>query len=148
MLEIVLRLGPRYGLKAVRLPSEPALASWRAARRGLVQRAALALALRPLLRAARRRIARSGMYCNDFLFGLNDSGRMTAELVAALLRQIPAGVTELYFHPATDEGGPGDARAAGYRYVEEFRALTDPALAESLHASGIRLCAYRDLDQA
>jgi hopanoid biosynthesis associated protein HpnK len=148
VLDIVLRLGPRYGLKAVRLPNEPVLASWRAAKRGLPQRAALALLLRPLLHAARRRIEGAGLRCNDFVFGLNDSGRMTADLVLALLGDLPSGVTEIYFHPATDDVGPGDARAVGYRYVEEFRALTDPAVAERLRGSGIRLLAFGDLDSA
>ena len=146
VLGILLRLGPRYGLRAVRLPNEPVLASWRAARRGLLTRAVLALLLRPLLLKTRRRIERAGLRCNDFLFGVNDSGRMTTDLVLTMLREVPEGVTEMYFHPATDDDGPGDGRAVGYRYVEEFRALTSPAVADRLRASNMWLCAFGGLE--
>lgn len=148
VLGIVLRLGPRYGLKAVRLPREPFLASWRAAHRGMAVRAATTLALAPLVGSARRRLRRVGMRSNDALFGLADSGRMTTDLVLGLLHEMPPGVTEMFFHPATDERGPGDPRAAAYRYVEEFRALTSQAVAERVRAANIRLLAFSDIASA
>ena len=39
-------------------------------------------------------------------------------------------MTELYFHPATDDAVPGGA--AGYKYRAELAALTDPRVLEAL----------------
>lgn len=49
VLDLVLRVGEDYGLRAVRLPHEPFLASWRAAGEGLLRRLANDLLLRPLI---------------------------------------------------------------------------------------------------
>ena len=42
---------------------------------------------------------------------------------SALIRHLPAGLTELYLHPATRGGFEG--AADGYLYEEEFAALID-----------------------
>ena len=41
-----------------------------------------------------------------------------------MLPRLPAGVTEVYLHPATAGGFPG--AAPGYAYAAELAALLDP----------------------
>ena len=48
--------------------------------------------------------------------------------LAGLLRHRPAGLVEIYTHPATADAFPG--HAPGYRYREELAALCDPACRE------------------
>ncbi len=105
----VLRVGRRFGMRAVRAPVEPGgggIAAWYA-------------------RALQRRLRRAGMIVPDQVYGLADSGRMTAARVGAILAALPDGLSEIYLHPATRDDWPGNSN--GYRYTEELAALTDRA---------------------
>lgn len=103
----------RHGIRAVRIPWEPP---------SLVPGAGRALW--PMLLWLRRLAARHGLRAPDRVVGLRWSGAFTADRLAAVLPRLPAGVTEIYLHPATAGGFPG--AAPGYRYAEELAALTDP----------------------
>ena len=103
----VLTVGRRYGMRAVRAPVEPGSGGIAA----------------PFARRLQRRLRRAGMTVPDQGYGLADSGRMTPAKVAALLAALPDGLSEIYLHPATRDDWPG--HAPGYRYAEEFAALTD-----------------------
>jgi hopanoid biosynthesis associated protein HpnK len=103
----------RHGLRAVRIPWEPPALIPGAGR-----------ALWPLTAWLRRLAARHGLRAPDRVVGLAWSGAFTADRLAEVLPRIPAGVTEVYLHPATAGGFPG--AAPGYLYAEELAALTDP----------------------
>lgn len=140
VLGLILREGKEYGLSAVRLPHEPLLASWRAAREGWWQRFFTWWLLAPWLRLLKIRLGKAGVACNDHAFGLNDSGRMEEDRVLGFLAHLPAGVTEMYFHPAT---GPWwDQAAAGYRPEGELLALTSKAVAAAVAHGHIELATF------
>ena len=103
----------RHGIRAVRIPWEPP---------ALVPGAGRALL--PLTLLLRRLAARHGLRAPDRVVGLRWSGAFTADRLAGILPRLPAGVTEVYLHPATAGGFPG--AAPGYRYAEELAALLDP----------------------
>jgi hopanoid biosynthesis associated protein HpnK len=103
----------RHGIRAVRIPWEPPALVPGAGR-----------ALYPLTRLLRRLAARHGLRAPDRVVGLRWSGAFTADRLAGILPRLPAGVTEVYLHPATAGGFPG--AAPGYRYAEELAALLDP----------------------
>ena len=128
VLGLILRIGPDFGLRAVRIPREPFGASWRSARSNLAARLANAIFLAPWLTAMAYRVRRAGLAANDYVFGMNDTGHMEAGRVLAIVEQLPGGVSELYFHPSA-----GDAEAA---------ALIDPAVVRSLRAPGIELLSF------
>jgi hypothetical protein len=90
-------------------------------------------ALAPFAGLLRRLAARFGLAAPDRVAGLAWSGQFRAGRLAALLPRLPAGVTEIYLHPATAPGFPGGA--AGYDYPGELAALVDPAVREA--AAGI-----------
>ena len=100
----------RMGIRAVRIPYEPGSAR----------------ALGPLILWLRRLAARHGLRAPDRVIGLAWTGAFTADRLVEALGRLPAGVTELYFHPATAGGFPG--AAPGYRYAEELAALVDPGV--------------------
>lgn len=62
--------------------------------------------------------------------------------LAALLRLLPAGVSEIYLHPATSDRF--DGAAAGYRYREELAALLSPTVRGALAQSGARAGRFAD----
>lgn len=148
VLSLILKIGPRYGLKAVRVPHEPFLPSFRAARRGLVARFATSALLLPWLALMRYRLRRAGLACNDYVFGLNDTGRMGLEAVTGVLENLPPGVSEIYLHPATFAWPGRDPGMAGYRCEDELAALVHPAVSEIVRRSGVECIGFCDLAAA
>lgn len=118
---LVLAAGKRHGMRALRVPRETR-AVLRAAEPGADPKAALDSAPWAALLAVRARQA--GLLIPDRTLGLAWSGAMTPARVAGLLRHLPDGLTELYTHPATGGGFPGEA--PGYAYAAERDALIAP----------------------
>jgi hopanoid biosynthesis associated protein HpnK len=145
LLALILAVGREFGLAAVRVPYEPPLVSWRAARTGLVRRVATAALLSPWIALLRRRLRRAGLKSNRFAFGLYDSGNMRPELVVRLLDRLPEGVSEIYFHPATARSPEIDRYMPAYRHQAELAALTSSSAREALRAGGVRRIAFSDL---
>ncbi|MDQ6768217.1 MAG: hopanoid biosynthesis-associated protein HpnK [Candidatus Eremiobacteraeota bacterium] len=145
ILGAIIRIGRDYGVKAMRVPREPFGPSWRATRSGLGLRFGNSIVLAPMLGLMQARLRRAGIASNDFVFGLSDTGHMTAERVRALLRALPDGVTEMYFHPAsrTWPGMPAWAQAE-----EELAALTDVGIARYIADAGIAVTTYGALANA
>ena len=131
-------IGPRFGLRAVRLPLEPAAVLRRVARATFNPGAALTLPFAMLLRG---RLAGAGLAAPERVFGLRWSGQMTRERLAGLIRHLPDGLSEIYLHPATG-AYPGSAR--GYRYREELEALMAPEVIAAARDAAVRLGGYGD----
>ncbi len=122
----VLSAGRDFGVTALRVPREPharGLAPWTA----LLQ----------------MRARRAGLLTPDAVFGLRWSGGMTADRLGEVLRGLPAGLVEIYTHPATAESFEG--HAAGYRYRDELAALCDPDVVHAVRQSGRTLGGYADV---
>ncbi len=117
----------------VRLPREPFLASWRAARDGLAARLLSRLFLFPWAGVVRLRLKGRNVPCNDFLFGMRDTGRMGTDRVLALLAHLPPGVSEIHFHPA--------ARTPD----RDLEALTSVDVRDALRAAGVESVRFADL---
>jgi predicted glycoside hydrolase/deacetylase ChbG (UPF0249 family) len=68
---------------------------------------------------------------------------MTRDRVGALLRRLPAGIVEIYLHPATTDTFVG--AAPGYRYADEFAALCDADCIAAVRQSGHALGGYAEV---
>jgi hopanoid biosynthesis associated protein HpnK len=145
ILSLILKVGPEFGLRAVRVPYEPPWLSWRASRQGLGCRLSWGLFLLPWMRLMKSRLRRNAIRCNDIVLGMADSGRMTPDLVLAFVREIPRGITEMYFHPAMRRCPEIDHTMPDYQHENEFRALTSPAIKDELLRRGIQRIAFMDL---
>jgi hopanoid biosynthesis associated protein HpnK len=126
---LMLRIGRRYGLRAIRVPTEQAPA------RGLGDRA-----LRAWTRVLRAQARRAGVRTNDHVLGLHDSGRMTPALVQSLVDALPHGLTELYFHPAVAQDALIRRHMPAYLHREELAALL-----ETVVPPDVRLTSYSDV---
>ena len=134
----VLSIGRRYGMRALRVPQEPAAvlariepvtASWSATT--------------PWAQILRIRARRAGLITPDAVFGLRWSGAMTATRLQGLLGQLPRGLIEIYMHPAMADRFEG--YAIGYRYKDEFAALCDPASRVATRNLTHRIAGYGDV---
>ncbi len=141
---VLLKVGEDYGLKAVRLPYEPPIASWRASRRALLQRMGTAFFLYPWIILLKKRMGQRGIYSNDFVFGMHDGGNLHLDPVLRYLKSLSEGVTEIYFHPALSKVAPGREASDGQR---EFEALTSPQIRQTLLTRGIQLVGFNNLEK-
>lgn len=131
VLSILLRVGREYGMRATRIPREPWDASWRGTRFGLAQRAVQSFALGPWLGLMRLRLRRAGITTNDYVFGRNDTARMTAERILGFLPVLPPGVSEIYSHPEIGNG--------------EFDGLVDPRVGQAIASLGLQTTTFGEL---
>ena len=135
---LILKIGTRFGLTAVRMPIEP-----RAVLR-VVEPGAYPPA--PVIdlwaNLARYRVRRAGLVAPDHVFGLHWSGAMTPKRLTGLIDALPGGLSEIYLHPATGSDFVGAAR--GYRYGDEFAALLSPAVKAAILARGVLTGGFGD----
>jgi len=143
LLGMALAIGREFGLRAVRLPLEPA-GHPALPPRALAGKLGDAL-LRPWIARMRRRLQAAGMACNDQVFGISHSGRMDESRLLAVLRALPAGVTEIYLHPGTRSGDAITASMTGYRHEDELAGLLSPRVRAAIAASGARLGGFSDI---
>jgi chitin disaccharide deacetylase len=145
ILRLMLKVGKEFGLKAVRLPNEPPVRSWKASGTGLGARLVSWIFLYPWLAIMKRMLRKSNIRYNDYLFGMADSGAMSLDLVLRFIQNLPSGITELHFHPATGRSREIDRTMPSYCHEDEFRALTSEQLLRALENTGIVRLAFSDL---
>jgi chitin disaccharide deacetylase len=137
----IIEIGRDYGMAAVRVPFEPV----EPLRSAFPDEHHSAPLYRPWIEWLRRRLHRAGLFVNDSLFGLAWTGGMVEGRLLRLLPQLPHGVSEIYFHPATVRSASLSATMPGYRHEEELAALLSPAAKSLVADLGIRLGGYSDL---
>jgi chitin disaccharide deacetylase len=135
---LMVKAGRSHRARGVRVPLEPQAVLQRIER----HRAPPVVALTaPFARALRARFRRAGIAAPDQVFGLAWSGAMTSTRLKGLIEHLPAGLSEIYLHPAT---GTYPGSAPGYAYGEELRALTDPDMPALIAGHDIRLGGFSD----
>lgn len=135
---IILAIGRRHGMRAMRAPCEP-----RRVLRAVEPDAAL-----PRDPAAawawwsRHRLRTAGLLTPDAVFGLAWSGAMTADRLSGLIGHLPRGLSEIYLHPAT--AGSFEGAAPGYAYADELAALTSEKAAAAVRAAQVQTGGFID----
>ena len=145
VLDIVIDVADQYGMRAVRLPREPLAPALRYDRRHLLRKLFEATAFAALSRWARPRLARAGLRHPDRMFGLHQTGHVCEDYVLAVLAALPAGINELYCHPAVVDDEARRWRPADYASEQELAALTSARVRAAIGRAGIELITYRDL---
>jgi chitin disaccharide deacetylase len=128
---LMIGIGRTFGLRAIRVPSEPPATLARIGTRASLGDRALYEWTRLLRRQARA----AGMITNDHCFGIAWSGHMTRDRVSRLLANLDDGVSELYFHPATRRDAVLTRLMPDYEHEAEFAALLDRGLRDQLRAA-------------
>jgi chitin disaccharide deacetylase len=135
---LILEIGRDYRMRAVRVPAEPV----GVLRRVFPQEHVAIPWYRPWAELLRHRLRRAGLVVNDHVFGLAWSGDMVEHRLLRLLPYLPDGVSEAYFHPATERSPALIAAMPDYRHREEFEALMSPSVKARIEALGIALSTY------
>ena len=119
VLSLMLQIGREFGLRAVRLPVEPGMTPL----------------LKPWTALMRRRLDRAGIAHNDHVFGIAGSGAMDEAALLDALSRLPAGITEIYGHPAIHDGLT--PTMATYRHSDELAGLLSPKVRAAIAARNL-----------
>jgi chitin disaccharide deacetylase len=139
----MIAIGRKFGARAIRVPTEPVGVVRAIEPSSATMSASLLAQWTKVLRAQARR---AGMTMPDAVFGLAWSGAMTSARLKYVLENLPAGVVEIYTHPAIANTFAG--HAPGYRYTEEFVALTGPDCIAALRRADHRAGGFGDIFNA
>jgi hopanoid biosynthesis associated protein HpnK len=142
ILGILIRIAREFGARAVRVPSEPL---WFAARNRRWRAAVGGTLLTPWLMLMRHRLRVAGIFHNDCVFGVAQSGSMDEAQLLAILARLPPGVTEIYLHPATASGAAVAASMPAYRHTDELAGLLSPRVRQVIAALNVRRGGYSDV---
>jgi hopanoid biosynthesis associated protein HpnK len=145
ILRLLLKVGKEYGLKAVRLPNEPPLLSWKASRKWFGSRMGSAAFLSPWIVLMKQMLRRAEMRHNDYLLGMTDSGAMTADLIMRLIGKLAGGTYEFCFHPAMRRSTEINLTMPDYRHEDEYKTLIDPSLKEAFEKAQVHRISYSSL---
>jgi uncharacterized protein len=126
VLSLILSIGQRFRIHAMRLPAE----------------AKPPMFLRPWLAAMRRRLDRAGIAHNDLICGIDQSGAMDEAALLAALSRLSGGITEIYLHPATQYGIAHSM--ASYRPTDELAALLSPRVRAAMDSLDVRRGGFSD----
>ena len=123
---MMIGIGRAFGLRAIRISNEAACPG--------VARSVGARALNAWTQVLRAQARRAGLLTNDAVLGLANSGHMTPQTVQALIDRLPAGLTEMYFHPAVAQDLPLQRFMPDYEHRQELAALLAARIPAGLHA--------------
>lgn len=129
VMGIIAKVGREYGMKAIRFPYEPGNNFF----------------LRLWLVLLKKKITKSGLKHNQFIFGIKDSGHMNEKTVLRILSELPEGVSEIYFHPSTQRCPEIDRTMADYEHEEELKVLLSDKIREALIRLGIETTTFGSL---
>jgi hopanoid biosynthesis associated protein HpnK len=140
---IVGELAAKYAIPAVRHPRE-AVRAWMLGERGSTGRLLQQLALNAFCAAADT----AGAARPDHFVGFFHGGRLSKANLMRILATLPrSGTCELMCHPGHADTS-GRYAHWGYRWQDEFDALTDPAVTRWLREHHVELVSYASLARA
>ncbi len=135
---IVARLAQAHGIRAVRNPLERASLFDRR-----ISRSAARLGVGGAFHLASRRLAGASPRTPDHFLGVMQAGRWNAGNLAAAIRTLRPGLTEICCHPRR-ETGVESAYRWGYRFREELEALTGEGVRRSLDENQVSVTSFRE----
>jgi len=148
LFEIALRLAKRHAIGAIRVSHEAsnlraALSTGESRASVVLKQGVQARGLKLLARDAREQADRAGVSTADYFCGIAQTGELTKEGVARLLRSLPEGTTELMCHPGyADEALRKTATRLQGSREKEVEILTDTEIRNLVASQGIRLIDY------
>jgi hopanoid biosynthesis associated protein HpnK len=139
LMAMLISIGRRYGMLALRIPEEPRGVLLEADPDAEIPKARLGF----LVQSMRRRAKRARLAYNDNIFGLAWSGGMTEARLLSLIPHLPEGLNELYSHPAA-AADPTEMQnsAPDYLYRDELSALLSPRVRQALIDNNVTLVRF------
>jgi len=137
---IVARVSREYGFRRIRLPGGELWTSLRYSRERPAKQLMEGLAFFLLRRYLLLRHSHPMTEVPKRTYGLLRSGMMHEEYVLRILRTLPEGTSEVYFHPFSDPASVvTDIPREGHHTYTELETLTSPRIREAIGTLGLSL---------
>lgn len=130
---ILMKNAERWGIRHLRLTSDPLSQNLKLANGNLLYRVSHALIYKSLSNWARPKLRRKNIRHTQRVFGLLQNARVDENFLLRLFPRLPGGDSELYSHPSLDD------------FKHEFDALISPQVKQLVETLGIKLIRYQDL---
>ena len=141
VLPVVIRLAQEYRIRWARAPHEP----FRYSAGKLPVRLARWPIFTMLGRRAGRKFRAAGLHTPVRGVGVLHPGQLTENFLLNYLQHLPEGVTEIFFHPATESNAVLRICQANYQHAGELQALCSPAARQLIERSGVQQVNFDDL---
>ncbi|HYV58409.1 MAG TPA: hopanoid biosynthesis-associated protein HpnK [Candidatus Nitrosopolaris sp.] len=145
VLPILLELAPRYGIRAVRLSREDLGVALRYDSRHLARKLFEGIIFKTLAAYAAPRLAAAGIVTADRVYGMHQTGHVDERYLLDLIGTLPAGVSEIYCHPAEAAPAALAAHQPSYDHAGELAALTSARVRAAVDSENVRLTSYAEL---
>lgn len=144
VLNIIIALMKKYGLKKLRIPREKILFTngVSGAGRFIGKSGLTAVADR-----ARKETNRCYLASPRYFWGMMNGGNLNEEALLGILKEVACreGAHEIMTHPGTSNTVLGAIYPWGYHWEEELKAMQSPAIRDFLRSKHIQLINYQDL---
>ena len=144
ILGLILKIGKEFKMRAMRVPYEPLKNSSRCSVMESFTKLLTMIGLAPWTILMRLRLNTASIFSNDYVFGLNDSGRMDEALLLQLINNLPKGTTELYFHPELRGEVKTDQVRPDIQDEPELHALISPKVKTLLNNLNLQPLGFSD----
>lgn len=145
VLPMLCELAPRYGIRVMRLTREDVGTALRWDRRHALRKVAEGAVFRVLAAYAAPRLAAAGIRAPDRIYGMHQTGHVDEAYLLWLIPRLPAGLSEVYCHPAARPPAALVRYQPGYDHEGELAALMSPRVRAALAAAGVALTTTRHL---
>lgn len=132
VLRIISQNAARWDIDRLRLTHDPSAIDRQIGSNGWFYRLSHTAVLKILSRRASPILQNFNIAHTDRVFGLLQNSRVNEQYCLRLIKQLPAGLSELYSHPDSDT------------HADETTALTSPAVAQGIRERNIRLTTYSE----
>jgi hopanoid biosynthesis associated protein HpnK len=145
VLPILLELGPPYGMRALRVPRESLRAALRHDAAHLPRKLSEGCVFAALAAYALPRVRAAGIKTADRVYGMHQTGHVDERYLLSLVPTLPAGVSEIYCHPAERRPEALAPHQPGYDHAGELAALVSPRVRAALESAAVSLVSYPQL---
>jgi hypothetical protein len=129
----------------MRVPREPIGAALGHDRRHATRKIAEGVVFGALAGWVGRSLRRARIVTADQVWGMHQTGHVDEEYLMRLVRNLPAGLSEVYCHPSEGVAATMARYQRGYDHRRELAALTSARVREAVGAAGVALVSYRDV---
>ncbi len=137
VFNLILPLAVRFGAKGIRVPRDDLWLALRFDWHNATTKAVWAIIFRLLGRWCLGRLRSQPLVVPHRVYGLMQTGRMSENYVAGLLRNLNVSTAELFFHPTTDAKGEEFGPNPG-----DLATLLSTAVREIIRTRGLDLATY------
>jgi predicted glycoside hydrolase/deacetylase ChbG (UPF0249 family) len=143
MAEIVGKLADEFHIRKVRLAAEPV--GYFGTMPLDLPRILAKTGLTVCASLAGRYYKRQGLASPDHFYGMLAGGNMSVVELCRIVRDLPAGVSEIMVHPGKNTNNLNDIFHWNYHWQEELEALTSATVLNTIKENNVEMISYHQL---